>query len=192
MRHWARLVALVAFIAAGPRALPDGRGLAPLVPWKVLEPDEVLSSPLVLFWIPSSPDAMRRSAMLISDDLTLFSSRCVAMRVVRFDDDTRLANLRVDADLPVAVLTDGEGNVLGSVESSHGRLSVVEVEELVRNELAARESQAETLLDEARGLAARGDAEGAAALYEEVSKARCLCPRQAKAAQKALRRLERR
>lgn len=192
MRPMARLVALVALIAAGLQARPDSRSLVPLVPWKLLQADEVLTSPLVLFWIPSSPEAMRRSSLLTSNRLTLFSTRCVAMRVVRFDDYTRLAKLEVEVELPVAVLADREGNVLGRVESSHGRLSVVAVEELVSNELAARESHAETLLDEARRLAARGDAAGAASLYEEVAKARCLCPRQAKAAQKSLRRLPRR
>ena len=189
MRHCARLVALIAVVATGPHALPDGRGLASMVPWKVLEPDEELTSPLVLFWIPASPEAIRRSAMLTSDELTIYSARCVAMRVVRFDDDTRLAKLQVDAELPVAILADAEGTIIGSVKNSYGRLPVIEVEELVRNALAARESQAETLLDEARKLAAEGDVEGAAELYEQVIEARCLCPRQAKAAQRALRRL---
>jgi hypothetical protein len=191
MRHW-RSLALVALIAAGAHASPEERGLVPLVPWKVLQPDELLRAPLVLFWIPASPDAMRRSTMLTSDSLTLFSARCVAMRVVRFDDGARLAKLEVEAELPVAVLTDGDGNILGSVKSSHGRLSVIEVEELVRNELDERESQAETLLDEARKLSERGDVDAAEELYEKVSEAQCLCPRQAKVAQKALRRLERR
>lgn len=192
MRHWARAVAMVALIAAGTHVLPDQRGLVPLVPWKVLQPGEVLHAPLVLFWIPASPETIRRSTMLTSHKLTLFSARCVAMRVVRFDDGARLAKLHVEEELPVAVLTDADGNVLGMVESNYGRLSVIEVEELVRNALGERESQAETLLDEARSRAAQGDVDGALDLYEKVSEARCLCPRQAKAAQKALRRLERR
>lgn len=191
MSRWARLAALVALIVAGAQASPEERGLAPLVPWKVLQPDEAIAAPLVLFWIPASPDAMRRSAMLTSDSLTQSSARCVAMRVVRYDDDTRLASLQVEEDLPVAVLTDRDGKVLGVVKSSRGRLSVNEVEELVRNELDGREAQAETLLDEARKLAERGDVDAAQELYEKVFEARCLCPRQAKAAQKALRRLER-
>ena len=191
MSSWARVAALVALIAAGMPALPEEDGLVPLVPWKVLQPDEVIEAPLVLFWIPSSPDAMRRSTMLTSNSLTLFSARCVAMRVVRFDDDVRLAKLEVEEELPAAVLTDGEGNIIGSVQGRRGRLSVGKVEELVRNELDARESQAETLLDEARKLTGRGDADAAFVLYEKVSEARCLCPKQAKVAAKALRRLER-
>ena len=192
MQRWARTVAWVALIVAGVEVLPEDRGLVPLVPWKVLEPGEAITAPLTLFWIPASPEAMRRSTMLTSDSLTLFSSRCVAMRVVRFDDGARLAKLHVEAELPVAVLTDSEGKILGTVTNRKGRLSVREVEELVRAALDERESQAEKLLDAARQHADAGEVDTALELYEKVSEARCLCPRQAKAAAKALRRLEKR
>src|ERR687890_580486 len=109
MQRWARTVAWVALIVAGVQVLPEERGLVPLVPWKMLRPDEAITAPLTLFWIPASPEAMRRSAMLTSDSLTFFSSRCVAMRVVRFDDDTRLATLQVETELPVVVLADRDG-----------------------------------------------------------------------------------
>lgn len=189
MSRWARLVALVALIATGTPAIPEDGGLVPLVPWKVLQPGETIATPLVLFWIPESPDTMRRSAMLTSDDLTHFSERCVAMRVVRFDDDTRLASLKVEEDLPIAILADREGQILGQVRQSHGKLSVSDVEDLVRDELDEREAQADTLLDEARKLAEDGDVAAAQELYGKVAEARCLCPRQAKAAAKALKKL---
>jgi nucleotide-binding universal stress UspA family protein len=191
MQRWVRSVALAALIAAGTPALPEERSLVPLVPWKVLQPDEVITAPLALFWVPASPEAMRRSAMLTSDSLTLFASRCVAMRVVRFDDGGRLAALQVEEELPVAVLVDRDGRILGSVQSDGGRLSVREVEDLVRSALDEREAQAEKLLDAARQHAGAGDVPAALELYGKVSEARCLCPRQAKVAAKALRRLER-
>lgn len=191
MQGWVRTVALVALIVAGTGVLPEERGLAPLVPWKVLERGETITAPLVLFWIPASPEAMRRSSMLTSDSLTLFASRCVAMRVVRFDDGARLANLQVEAELPVAVLADRDGKILGSVTSSHGRLSVRKVADLVRSALDERESQAERLLDAAQQHADAGEVEAALELYGKVSEARCLCPRQARVAAKALKRLER-
>jgi hypothetical protein len=191
MQGWVRTLALVALIAAGTVALPAERGLAPLVPWKVLEPGEPIAAPLALFWVPASPEGMRRSSLLTSDSLTVFASRCVAMRVVRFDDGARLAKLQVEAELPVAVLADRDGNILGSVTSSHGRLSVRKVEDLVRSALDERESQAEKLLDAARQHADAGEVDTALELYEKVSEARCLCPRQAKVAAKALKRLER-
>src|SRR5690349_6456029 len=115
MQRWARTVAWVALIVAGVGVHPEERDLVPLVPWKVLQPGEVIPAPLTLFWIPASPEAMRRSSMLTSNNLTIFSSRCVAMRVVRFDDGARLAKLNVEEELPVAVLADRDGNILGSV-----------------------------------------------------------------------------
>ena len=192
MQRWARAVAWFALIVAGVGVLPEERGLVPLVPWKVLQPGEVIIAPLTLFWIPASPEAMRRSSMLTSNDLTRFSSRCVAMRVVRFDDGARLAKLNVEAELPVAVLTDRDGRILGRVTSTNGRLSVRHVEDLVRAALDERESQADKLLEAARRHAEEGEVDTALELYEKVSEARCLCPRQAKVAAKAMRRLEKR
>jgi hypothetical protein len=187
--RWVRCIAVVAAVAAGGHAPAGAERQASLVPWKVIEPGERVDAPLVLFWVPSSRDDLRRSPLLTSDVLTLYSSRCVAMRVVRADDGTRLANLNVDGELPVAVLADGSGRVLATVEAERGTLSVAGVEEVVRDELDARLSNADALLDEARRHAVRGDLDSAEVLYREVWDARCLCPRQGKVAQKALRRL---
>ena len=186
--RWVRCIAIAA-VVAGATALADGPRHASLVPWKVVEPGETVEAPLVLFWVPASRDEVRRSPLLTSDELTLFSSRCVAMRVVRVDDGSRLTTLAVDGELPVVVLADGAGHVLATVEADRGRLSVRAVEEIVREELDARMASAEALLDEARRRAGSGDSVTAEALYREVWDARCLCPRQGKVAQKALRRL---
>jgi hypothetical protein len=67
---------------------------------------------------------------------------------------------------------------------------VIEVENLVGGVLRQREIAAEHLLDDARALSSRDDVEGALDLYRRVLDARCLVPRQAKAAEKAIRRLE--
>jgi len=187
--RWVRSIVTIAAVVAGATALGDGHRHASLVPWKVLEPGEDVEAPLVLFWVPASRDELRRSPLLTSDELTLYSSRCVAMRVVRVDDGARLTSLAVDGVLPVAVLADGTGRVLATVEGDRGRMPVGEVEEIVREELDLRMSNADALLDEARGRAARGESASAEALYREVWAARCLCPRQGKVAEKALRRL---
>lgn len=187
--RWVRTIAWVALLAAGADALPDEQRHVSLVPWKVLEPGEPVDAPLVLFWIPSSRDELRRSALLTSDDLTLYASRCVAMRVVRADDDARLAKLHVDADRPLAVLADREGRVIAAVEAERGRLSVHAVEEVVREELDERAEAAESRLDEARRRAEEGDDAAARAIYESVWEQRCVCPRQAKAAHRALKRM---
>jgi hypothetical protein len=187
--RWVRCIAVVAVMAAGGFALSADERHASLVPWKVIEPGEKVEAPLVLYWVPASPEAMRRSPLLTSDELTRYSSRCVAMRVVRLDDGARLVALRVEGELPVAVLADGTGRVLATVEGERGTLSLSEVEELVREELETRMASAETLLDEARRRVRDRDVAAAEELYREVWDARCLCPRQGKAAQKALRRL---
>lgn len=188
MEHWARSIVLVAVFAAGVDALPDGQRPVSLVPWKVLAPGESVDAPLILFWIPSSASELRRSPLLTSDELTRYSARCVAMRVVRSDDRARLERLGIDDALPAALLVTRDGRVIGSVRGD----DVGEVEDLVRDELDTRTFRADALLDDARRRAAKGDVAGAVALYREVWAARCLCPRQGKVAQKALRRLEKR
>jgi hypothetical protein len=155
----------------------------------VLDPAETIDAPLVLFWIPATPDELRRSELLTSYDLTLFSSRCVAMRVVRFNDSARLTRLDVGPEVPMVVLTDREGNVLGRLEAEDGKLPVSEVEDLVREELEEREEEADALLDRARTRAARQDDAAAMTLYEEVWAERCVCPRQARDAKRAMRKL---
>jgi hypothetical protein len=180
-----RCIALLAMVAAGAGALAGEEDHVSLVPWKVVGPGESVDAPLILYWVPASRDELRRSPLLTSHELTLYSARCVAMRVVRADDGSRLAALHVEARLPVALLTDRGGRVIGSREA----VSVSEVEGLVRDELETRSARADALLDEARRHAIDGDVEAALTLYREVWDARCLCPRQGKAAQKALRRL---
>ncbi|HYO79660.1 MAG TPA: hypothetical protein VE010_24560, partial [Thermoanaerobaculia bacterium] len=125
-------------------------------------------------------------------DLTLFSSRCVAMRVVRFNDSSRLTSLEVGADVPAAVLTDRDGNILGRVGNEDGELPVGEVEELVAAELERREGDAETMLYRARDYADEGDPEAAMTLYQRVWDGRCVWPRQARDAKRALKKLLRR
>jgi hypothetical protein len=183
-----RLVA-VALLIAGAHALPAGEdhaAQAALVPWRVAEPGAVIDSPLVLYWIPTSPDDLRHSPLLVSEDLALFSDRCVAMRVVRPNDTNRLVQLAEEGTpLPLAVLATGDGQVLGRITGD----SITAVEDLVREELDHRTALADTLLDQARAKAEAHDTAAATLLYEAVWEARCLCPRHAKDARKALKKL---
>jgi hypothetical protein len=185
----ARLVA-IALLLAGAHALPAGEDHVALVPWRVAEPGMTVDAPLVLYWIPASPDEMRRSPLLTSRDLALFSGRCVAMRVVRPNDTNRLVQLVEEgAPLPLAVLASGDGHVIGRVAPKEGEGALDAVEDLVRDELDERAAEADTLLDRARAKAEARDVAGAIVLYQAVWEARCLCPRQAKDARKALRKL---
>jgi hypothetical protein len=192
MSRLARVAATVALLCCGADALPGGEAYVALVPWRVLEPESKVDAPLALFWIPSSTEELRHSELLTSDDLTLYSSQCVAMRVVRLNDEARLATLADDVQLPVAVLVDRNGNIVGRVESEDGILSVTEVEALVRAELDRRAAQTDSMLDRARERAEANDLEAATTLYRSVWEERCLCPRQGREAKKALRKLGKR
>ncbi len=182
-----RCLSWIASIAIALAALADDDAHPSLVPWKVIEPGAPReASPLVLFWVPASRDELRRSDLLTSDELTLYSSHCVAMRIVRLDDTETLHRLAIDGELPVAVLTDAEGNVLARSPAT----SAVEVEAIVREELHDRAEEAEAMLDDAREKADDGELAAAIAIYRLVWTQRCVCPRQGRTAQKALRRLD--
>jgi len=190
MQCYARWAIAFALTITGVDAVPGDPPHVSMVPWKIIKPRDEVHAPLVLFWIPSSPDEVRHSELLTSDELTLYSSQCVAMRVVRFDDGPMLAKLDVEGELPAAVLADGSGHVIARVDADGGTLVVDDVEEMVREELDRRVTEADALLDEAREKADAGATDEAIALYRAVWERRCVCPRQARDAQRALKKLK--
>jgi hypothetical protein len=185
----ARVVVAIAFVLAGAVALAGADDHVSLVPWKVVVSDDGLDAPLTLFWIPASSEELRHSDLLTSTELTLFSSRCVAMRVVRFDDGARLARLKIGEELPVAVLVERGGRVIGRVDAEHGTLSVTKVEDLVRDEINQREGEAEASLDEAERRAESGETDAAMAIYGSLWEERCVCPRQGRDAKRAMKKI---
>lgn len=180
-------IAVFSLAAAAHTLAQPGRGA--LVPWKIIQPGRVEAAPLTLYWIPATRGEMRRSPLLASDELTLYSSRCVLMRVVRIDDRARLTQLAGGEELPLVALVDQAGEIVGKVTAEAGDINLSSVERLVRLELERRGAAADALLDSARSKADEGDIDAATALYREVADARCTCPRQAKDATRALRKL---
>lgn len=190
MQRSTRWAFAFALILTGVAAKPANDPHVSLVPWKIVEQGDAVNSPLVLFWIPASRDEVRHSELLTSDELTLYSSQCVAMRVVRFDDTVMLAKLEAGETLPAAILADGENHVIARVGSHDGALIVADVEDMVRDELDRRVTEADALLDDAREKADAGAIDEAIALYRVVWERRCTCPRQARDAQRALKKLK--
>jgi hypothetical protein len=183
------LAAAILTLALLPAYAEDGRGLG-FVPWKILKPGErTPASPLVLYWIPRSSDDFRRSEMLTYPPLTTYSHDCVSMSVVRADDAVVIARLGVSGKLPTAVLVGADGAVIGSVPNERGALSAAAVDKLLRNTLRAREDALDRDLDDAPKKLDLGDRDGAVALYRHVWEHRCLFPRHAKEAERALRKL---
>jgi hypothetical protein len=160
------------------------------VPWKVLDPGAApAKSIFTLYWIPSSPEELRRSELVTSRTLAVYGARCVAMHVIRIDDGPRLAKIG-PAELPAAVLVEGEREI-ARVGHENGALIVSQVEEMVRAEFEVREERANAALIEAKVRVKNGETAEAAALYETVVAQRCAFPRQAKEARRGLKRLNR-
>jgi hypothetical protein len=180
-------VTLVLLVAAADVAqAPQG---VTLVPWKVLNPGgEALKGELVLYWIPATREEIKRSPMLTSRPLALFASQCVGMQLVRPEDDETIARLSVE-QLPAAVMVDANGSVVARVPLVGGALRPADVERAVRETLGARDAATDHLLDDARSRADAGDRDRAIELYRRVAAQRCLFPRKARDAERALHKL---
>lgn len=160
------------------------------VPWKVRNPgDEMIKKSLVLYWVPGSREEIRRSDLLVSHALATYAAQCVGMQVIRPDDDEMIERLEVTGKLPICVLTAGNGKAIARVGGDHNPLRLSEVEKMVRDEVGAREEEADRMLDDALRKLQDGDRAAAVELYRQVAAEECLFPRKAKDAQKALKKL---
>ncbi len=174
-----------------------GGGIAPSgleeevyhVPWKLRAPeDPPLTAGLVLYWFPSSAEELRRSSLRTSRSLALHASRCVSMEVAAADSPVR-RTLAAGVTLPVAVLATADGSLVGRAENKDKFLRVAQVEKLVEVEIDRREKTLTRQIDEAKAKAKAGDTAAAIPLYRSVLAERCLFPKKAKDATKALKKL---
>ena len=167
----------------------EPRPEAYVVPWKVLKTGEApLGAPLVLNWFPTSAEEARGSDLISSRMLTMASTRCVGMQLVRSEDAETLAKWEVAGKLPVVLLV-ADGKVVGRVDAEKGRIRSSAVENMLYHELYARTGALDAHLDAAKKKAEAGDKEGAIADYQKVWEQRCIAPSQGRQAQKALKRL---
>ncbi|HEX3581361.1 MAG TPA: hypothetical protein VH087_06340 [Thermoanaerobaculia bacterium] len=162
---------------------------ATFVPWKVLNlGDAPAKGELVLNWIPATRDEIRHSPLITSRSLALSASQCVAMQIVRPEDSETIEKLAAD-ELPAAILVDGDGKVVARVKSEAGALRTQDVEKMVRDALANRDIELDHVLDSAKTKADAGEREAAVDLYRRVCAMRCLFPRKARDAERALSKL---
>ncbi len=159
------------------------------VPWKMIKPeDPPVKAGLVVYWFPSSGDELKKSSLLFSRTLSLYASQCVTMGVA--DAGTSLGQKFLSQEkLPVAVLAQADGSVLGKAENKNGMLKVDQVEKLVESELKKRESALKERMESAKGKAKSGDNQSAIQEFRAVLEHKCLFPKFAKDAAKELKKL---
>jgi hypothetical protein len=93
------------------------------------------------------------------------------------------------AKLPIAVLAAPDGTLIGKAENKDGYLRVYQVEKLVDDEYKRRENLVDSQLRDAKEHVKSGDNAGAIPIYKAVLGQKCLFPRKAKEAAKALKKL---
>src|SRR5215212_7623236 len=177
--------------AGGATGGNNGAGPAPVVykvPWKMWEARAVPNKGLVLYWFPVSNDELKKSSLLTSRILTLYSAQCVTMTVA----DAKVPELQPiigDSALPVAILANVDGSPIKKIENTGGKLKVDQVEKVVEAEMKQRETTLDTQLKDAKEKIKAGDNQGAIALLKPVAEDKCLFPKKAKDAAKELKKL---
>jgi tetratricopeptide (TPR) repeat protein len=158
------------------------------VPWKLWEARTAPNKGLVLYWFPASNDELKKSSLLASRILTLYSAQCVSMTVA----DAKQPELQPiigDSALPVAVLASADGSPIKKIENTAGKLKVDQIEKLLEAEIKQRETTLDTQLKSAKEKVKAGDNPGAIALLKPVAEEKCLFPKKAKDAAKELKKL---
>lgn len=159
------------------------------VPWKIVQPtDPPPKQGLAVYWLPSSQVELDRSSLLFSQMLSNYATLCVTLGIV--DQRTSLGQkLAAQDKLPVVVLAQADGTVLGKAQNKDGYLRVEQVEKLLDSEVKQRDSALKEVMEGARAKAQAGDNQAAIAEYRAVLEQKCLFPKRAKEASKELKKL---
>jgi tetratricopeptide (TPR) repeat protein len=161
------------------------------VPWMMIQPTDIAAPAggLVVYWFPASTNELQKSSLRNSRTLSLYAAQCVTMGVA--DAGTPLGpKFAADEKLPVAVLADHDGKIIGKAHADDkGFLRVGQVEKLVEGEMKQREAAVKTALNTAKDAEKKGDKDAAIAQFKSVLDSKCLFPNQAKDAAKELKKL---
>jgi tetratricopeptide (TPR) repeat protein len=168
-------------------------GMAPTeqvyhVPWRLITAQDPPVSGLIVYWVPTGQEELKKSSLLFSRSLSLYASQCVTMGVV--DTGTPIGQkLAAGEKLPLAILANPDGTTIAKAENQNGYLKADQVEKLVETELKKRESAIKEQLDDAKNKAKSGDNQTAIQEYRAVLEQKCLFPNRAKDAAKGLKKL---
>ena len=175
-------------MSPGSSGMPTAQETYP-VPWRQRMPqDPPLVAGLVVYWFPTGVDEFRRSSLRNSRMLALYASQCVSMEVADVLSPAG-QKFAADAKLPLVVLAQPDGTVIGKAENKSGFLKVDQVEQLLNNEIKRREETLKAELKDAKEKVKSGDNESAIPIYKQVLEQKCLFPGHAKEAAKALKKL---
>src|ERR1044072_757414 len=158
------------------------------VPWKIWEARSAPNKGLVLYWFPTPTENVKKSNLMSSRILTLYSAQCVTMTIAGAQTP-ELQSVIGTSTPPVAVLVNADGSPTNKVENTAGKLKLDQVEKLVEAEMKQRESALDSHMKEAKEKAKAGDSQGAIALFKPVAEEKCLFPKKAKDATKESKKL---
>jgi hypothetical protein len=157
------------------------------VPWKFLEKDAIVDkTPITLYWLPASLDETKRSPLMTSRVLLENSMRCVGLEIVLPENVATIEKLGATGKGPTAVVADAQGNVIRRIRDL---FRVEAVEQILVDELAARDEAMYRQMTEANRAAGAGEKEAAIGLYKKIWDDRCLYPIAGNDAQRALKKL---
>ena len=156
------------------------------VPWKFLEKDALVDkTPVTLYWLPASLDEVNHSRLMTSRALLENSTRCVGLEIVLPENVATIEKLGATGKGPSAVVADAQGNVIRRISAARTEA----VEQLLVDELAARDEAMYRQMTEANRAATAGDKDRAITLYKRIWDDRCLYPIAGNDAQRALKQL---
>ena len=155
-----------------------------LVPWKFLPKGaELAKGPVVVVWLPASLDEVKRSPLLTSHALLEDTARCVELDIVDPGDAATIEKLGATGRLPLALIIDKDGRVIRQINNTRPH----SVEQMLSEELNARDDEVFRQLNEAKRRASVGEKEKAIDLYKKIWDDRCLYPLVGAEAQHALK-----
>ncbi len=159
------------------------------VPWKVVRAqDPPPKDGLAVYWLPSSQKELEASSLRFSQTLSDYAQQCVTLGIV--DQRNALGQKVAPTDkLPVAVLAQADGTIIGKAENKNGYLKVDQVEKLLEAEMKKREAAIKEKMEDAKAKVKTGDNQTAIQELRAVYDQKCLFPKRAKDAAKELKKL---